>query len=76
MDIIWTTGNTQVRRINGVFGTDSINSTIYNDTFIIPSLNISDIGSTYQCQVLINSVSPIVADVNFTIPIPGTNTYV
>lgn len=72
VDIIWTTGNTQVRRINDVIGSDDINSTIYNDTFIIPLLNISDIGSTYRCQLLINSISPIVADANFTIPVPGT----
>lgn len=72
VDIIWTTGDTQVRRINDVIGSDNINATIYNDTFIIPSLNISDIGSTYQCQLLINSISPTVADANFTIPVPGT----
>jgi len=71
VDIIWTTGNIQVRRINNVAAINNINSSVYNDSFIIPSLNISDIGSIYQCKVLINSISPIAVKANFTIPLPG-----
>jgi len=73
VDIIWTTGNnTQFRRVNNVTANDNINSTSsYNDSLIIPSLNISDIGSVYQCEVLINSVSPTTTKTVFMIPIPG-----
>ena len=72
VDIIWTTGNTQVRRVNNVTASSNINSSsIYNDSFIIPSLNLSDIGSVYECEVLINSVLPITAKTDFTVPIPG-----
>ena len=72
VDIIWTTGDTQVRRVNNVIAISNINSTsVYYDSFIIPSLNISDIGIVYQCEVLINSVVPTTAKANFTIPIPG-----
>ena len=73
VDIIWTTGDTQVRRVNNVTASSNINSTsVYYDSFIIPSLNISDIGSVYQCEVLINSIVPATANADFTIPIPGT----
>ena len=73
VDIIWTTGNTQVRRVNNVTASSNINSSsIYNDSFIIPSLNLSDIGSVYECEVLINSVLPITDKTDFIVPIPGT----
>ena len=71
VDIIWSIGNRQVRRINNVTASSFITSAVYNDTFIIPSFNISDIGDTYQCEVLINSVLPTRSEANFTIPIPG-----
>jgi len=71
-DIIWTTVNAQVRRINNVTAVNNINSTsTYNDSLIIPSLDISDIGSVYQCEVLINSVLFTTAKTDFLIPIPG-----
>ena len=73
VDIIWTTGDTQVRRINNVTASSNINSTsVYYDSFIIPSLNISDIDSVYQCEVLINSIVPTTANADFIITIPGT----
>ena len=71
VDIIWSVGNRQVRRVNNVAASSFITSAVYNDSFIIPSFNISDIGDTYQCEVLINSVLPIRSEANFTIPIPG-----
>ena len=72
IDIIWTTGDTQVRRVNNVTAISYINSTsVYNDSFIIPSLNISDIGNVYQCEVLIDSTISSTAITDFIIPIPG-----
>jgi len=76
VDIIWTTGNTQVRRVSNITVSNNINSSsVYNDSLIIPSLHISDIGSVYQCEVLINSVSPTTAKTIFMIPIPGIAKY-
>ena len=72
VDIIWTTGDTQVRRVNNVTASSSINSTsVYNDLFITPSLNVTDIGSIYQCEVLVNSTVLTTAIKNYSIPIPG-----
>ena len=76
VDIIWITGDTPVRRVNNVTASSNINSTsLYNDSFIIPSLNINDIGSVYQCEVLINSIVSTATTTNFIIPIPGTYMY-
>ena len=72
VDIIWTTDNTQIRRVNNVTASSHINSSsIYNDLFIIPSLNISDIGRVYECEVLVNSVLPSSAKTDIIIPIPS-----
>ena len=73
VDIIWTTGDTQVRRVNNVTASSNINSTsVYSDSFTTPPLNISDIGSVYQCEVLINSFLSTTTKTEFVIPIPGT----
>ena len=68
VDIIWTTGNTQVRRANNITSSSYINSIFaYNDSLTIPLLNISTIGSEYQCEVL-----PTRTKTHFLIPIPGS----
>ena len=73
VDIIWTTKDTQIRTVNNVTASSNINYTsVYNDSFIIPSLSISDIGDVYQCEVLVNSFVPTTAKTDFIIPIPGT----
>ena len=75
VDIIWTTGNIQVRRVDNVKASSNINSSsIYNDSFIIPSLNVSDIGSVYECKVLINSVLPTAAIADFIVAVSGLYT--
>ena len=73
VDIIWITDNTLVRRVNNVTASSYINpSSVYNDSFIIPSLDISDIGSVYECEVLVNSVLPTSAKADIAILIPST----
>ena len=72
IDIVWTTRDTQIRRVNNVTTSSNFNSTsLYSDSFIIPSLDISDIGSVYQCEVLINSIIPASAETDFSIPFSG-----
>ena len=74
VDIIWTTRDTQVRRVNNVTASSIINSTsVYNDSFTTPPLNIHDIESVYQCEVLINSFVPTTAKTDFIFPIPGNH---
>jgi len=72
VDIIWTNGsNTQIRRVNNIATSNILNtSAVYNDIFVIPSLDISDISVVYQCEVIINTSPPISAKDDFKIPIP------
>ena len=77
IDIIWTIGNTQVRRVNYVKGSIINSSSVY-DSFIIPSLNISQIGRVYQCEIWINSILLVIKE-NFIVPIPSmynSNTFI
>lgn len=70
-DIIWRTGNTQVRRRNNIMARNIGTLAVYNDTLLITSsLSIDDIGSIYECEVVIDSFPAITATAGFTIPIP------
>ena len=74
VDIIWTTGTMEVRKVIDVLPNDFNSLSIYNDSFIIPSLDINDIGSVYQCKVIVNSFPVVAFKDTFTIPLPGMNT--
>ena len=74
VDIIWTTGNAQIRRVNNVTASNNIDSTsksVYTDSFITPNLDVSNTGSVYQCEVWITSIFNATSKSNYTIPIPG-----
>ena len=71
VDFKWTTGNTQVRRINDVSPSDLVTLIMFNDSFVIPSLDISDIGRVYQCEVIMNSFPHTTVNDVFTVPFPG-----
>jgi len=59
IDIIWTTGDTEVRRVEDVQGS-LINN--FTDFFIIPILSRSDNDQEYQCKVVINTNPPIIGN--------------
>ena len=74
VDIIWTTGDTQVRRVNNVTASSNIDSTsksVYSDSFITRNLDVVDTGSIYHCEVFINSIFNATSKANYIIPIPG-----
>ena len=71
VDIIWRTGNTQVRRQNNILARNIGTLAVYDDTLLITSsLSIDDIGSIYECEVVINSFPVVTATADFTVPIP------
>jgi len=55
VDIIWRTGNTTVRRIDGVTANIVNNSAVYSDQLITPPLSVNDNGRVYTCEVRINA---------------------
>jgi len=57
VDIIWTTGDTEVRRVENIQGSLISN---FTDFFTIPVLSRSDNNQEYQCEVVINTNPPII----------------
>ena len=71
VDIVWTTGIMEVRKVMDVLPNDFNNLAIYTDSLVIPSLDINDIGSVYECTVIVNSLPVVTFKDTFTIPSPG-----
>ena len=75
VDIIWTTGDTQVRRVNNVTAAisniDFTSKSVYSDSFIMQTLDVGDTGSVYHCEIFINSIFNTTSKANYVIPIPG-----
>jgi len=59
VDIIWTTGGREVRRVDNIMADIDNNSAVYMDSFKISSLSANDDEKVYQCTVIINA-SPLV----------------
>ena len=59
VDIIWTTGGRELRRVNNIRADRENDSTIYTDSLEISSLSAIDNGREYQCTVVINASQPV-----------------
>jgi len=71
VDIIWTTGNTTVRRVDGVMPNITNNSAIYSDQLVIQQLRIPDDGRVYQCTVIFNTSPRVVRSRFIILDFPG-----
>ena len=71
VDIIWTTGSTTVRRVDGVIPNITNTSAIYSDLLITQPLRIPDDGRVYQCTVIFNTSPRIVRSRFITLDFPG-----
>jgi len=73
VDIVWSSDDLEIQRINGVnasFTMDS--STVYMTTYTIPQLSTTDDGEVYQCEVVINTSPPVMSIRNITLDTTGT----
>ena len=72
VDIVWSTGNAEIQRRNGVTALIMSNSATYNNSYIITELTTDHHGKMYQCEVVINtSPSSITTTENFSPNIIG-----
>ena len=76
VDIIWTTGNTTERRVDGIVPDITNNSAIYNDLLVTQPLLIPDDGRVYQCTVIFNTSPRIVRSRFIILDFPGEYTVV
>ena len=65
VDIVWSSGGTELERMSDVSSTTMDNSLVYTDSYTISQLNTTDEGRVIQCEVVIN-ISPLVMASNST----------
>ena len=72
VDIIWSSDGTQLERMEGVNVISTTgNSVVYTDTYNISQLNTTNDGREYQCEVVINTSPPVMADDSVTLDVMG-----
>ena len=71
VDVIWSRDGTELERMEGVsVSSTTDNSVEYTDTYI-SQLNTADDGREYQCEVVINTSPPVMADDSVTLDVMG-----
>ena len=71
VNIIWTSGGIELRRVDDITA-DIVNDTaIYTDSFEISSLSAIDNGREYQCTVMINATQPVYSSDQVRLNFPG-----
>ena len=73
VDILWSSGDTELKRINNVNISLTINdSELYEVSYTIPLLSTADDGRGIQCEVaIITTQSVITANNNITLDVTG-----
>ena len=72
VDIIWSSDGTQLERMEGVsVSSTTDNSVVFSDTYNISQLNTTDDSREYQCEVVINTSPPVIANYSVTLDVMG-----
>ena len=71
VDIVWSDDNMELNRTDGITATAMDNSLVYTDNYIFPQLSETDEGSVIECEVVINSSPPVMANNNVTLDVMG-----
>ena len=59
VDIVWSSGGTELERMNDTTATTMDDSLVYTDSYNIATLNTSDNNRVIECEIVID-VDPIV----------------
>ena len=70
VDIVWSSGGTELQRMN-VSSTMTNNSLVYTDSYTISLLSTTDDGNVIQCEVVINTSPPVMANGDITLNVMG-----
>jgi len=72
VDIIWNNDGSELERMEDVtVSSTTDNSVVYTDTYAIPQLSTTDDGREYQCEVVINTNPPVIANDSVILDIMG-----
>ena len=71
VDIVWSSGGTELQRMNGVSSTTMGNSLVYTDSYTISQLSTADEDRVIQCEVVINASPSVMANDTITLDVTG-----
>ena len=71
VDIVWSSDDTQLERMNNVSSTIMENSLAYTDSYTISQLSTTDDGRVIQCEVVINTSPSVMASDNIILDVTG-----
>ena len=71
VDIVWSSGGTELERMNDVSSTMMDNSLVYTDSYTISQLSTTDDGRVIQCEVVINASPLVMASDSITLDVSG-----
>jgi len=72
VDIIWSSDGIELEKMEGVnVSSTTDNSVVYTDTYNISQLSTTDDGREYQCEVVINTSPPVMANDSVTLDVIG-----
>ena len=71
VDIVWSSGGTELQRMNDVSSTTMGNSLVYTDSYTISQLNTTDEDRVIQCEVVINASPLVMANDSITLDVTG-----
>ena len=71
VDIVWSSGGTELERMNDVSSTTMDNSLVYTDSYNISQLSTTDEGRVIQCEVVISASPSVMASNSTTLDVTG-----
>ena len=71
VDIVWSSGGTELQRMNDVSSTMMSNSPVYTNSYNISQLSTTDDGGVIQCEVVINASPLVMASNDTTLDVTG-----
>ena len=71
VDIVWSSNDIVLRRINDTIATTMDNSLVYTDSYNISQLSTTDDGRVIQCEVAINASPSVMTTDSITLNVMG-----
>ena len=71
VDIVWSSGGTELQRMNNVSSTMMSNSLMNTNSYTISQLSTTDDGRVIQCEVVINASPSVMASDSITLDVIG-----
>ena len=71
VDIVWSSGGTELQRMNNVSLTTMGSSLVYTDSYTISQLSTTDDDRVIQCEVVIIANPPVIANNSIILDVTG-----